>query len=64
MSAYRDANLLPRPAWEYKIVSVFVGKLAAAEPLLNDSGSEGWELVGMVPGDCSTVVFTFKRLQQ
>ncbi|AKV02294.1 hypothetical protein AKJ09_08957 [Labilithrix luteola] len=64
MSAFREVGVRSnRPAWEYKLVSFFVGNLQEASDRLNALGVQGWDVVGVVTGDSSTLVYTLKRLR-
>lgn len=48
--------------WEYKIEKVFANKKNSAESVLNELGSQGWELVNVNKGGTFTS-YTFKRLK-
>jgi len=52
-----------KQAWEYRVVTKNVADDATVrEDALNAVGSEGWELVGVVPLP-SKVQFVFKRMR-
>lgn len=55
---------MPDATWEYKVLSmtseVLNGGEDTVEPLLDEWGSAGWELVGVDPSGASTL-YLFKR---
>lgn len=47
----------PRQKWEYECDSAYPHDVAN----LNELGAQGWELVGMLPGNTGAPYFCFKR---
>ncbi len=52
-----------RPQWEYKVVNLYQDN---AEKILNELGSEGWEIVAVQSGNDATAkgLYHFKRQKQ
>lgn len=52
-----------KPGWEYRVVSRKMADDPLAEDELNALGTDGWELVGVVPMS-ETVQFYLKRTRR